>query len=702
MAPMAAIHLILASGAVLALDKRRGSTSLWPSEALAALIGLTALFTLLAYVYGAVSLRAPALGAWASAPSACAFVFVALGLTWSRTAHGVPRLFASRGPGGVLARRLVPVVSLLPAVLGWAQVNAKWIEPHLGSALLAAGNTTGLLVLSFAIAVALERSDRAGRSAEQRLRDGEARKTAMLEAALDCVVSMDEQGRITEFNAAAERTFGYARTDVIGRPLAEVMIPVRLREQHQKGLRRYLSTGHAEVLGRRTELVAMRNGGQELPVELAIVRIGSSAPIEFTAYIRDLSERRVAEETRAELTTQAQTETAARRRAEVALQRSEDHLRQSQKLEAIGRLAGGIAHDFNNMLSVILGSANLLSQELTKDESLRGEVREIESAAGRAAALTRQLLAFSRQQVLEPRVVDLNDLILKLDGMLRRMIGEDIELQLTTDPNVGRVLVDPGQIENVIVNLVINARDAMPRGGALRLVLEAAELDREYVGEHLNARVGPHVMIAVSDSGVGMEPEVVSRIFEPFFTTKEQDKGTGLGLAMVFGTVTQSGGHIAVESEPGRGTTFRLYFPRTERAPSLPGPAPEELSSRGSEQVLLVEDEEQVRRVISLTLKRFGYSVTEATSADHALRLAQDPSNDIDLLLTDVVMPGMSGPDLAARVRSIRTGLKVLCMSGYNDEAMLRYGLDDPGMAYLQKPVTPDNLARKVRDVLDH
>jgi signal transduction histidine kinase/CheY-like chemotaxis protein len=448
--------------------------------------------------------------------------------------------------------------------------------------------------------------------------------------------------------------------------------------------------------------MAMRSDGSEFPVEIAITRIASSGPVEFTGYIRDLSERHDAEEAKAELTSHAQTESRARRRAEVQLRQTEEQLRQSQKMEAIGRLAGGVAHDFNNMLSVIIGSASLLRFELGRVNIAATELEEIEAAAGRAAELTRQLLAFSRQQVLEPRVVDLNELIRKLDGMLRRTVGEDIDLQVATDPALGRVLVDPGQIENVILNLVVNARDAMPRGGQLRLASKAIELDPADPGLHLDAKLGPHAMLSVSDDGMGMDADTLSRIFEPFFTTKEKDKGTGLGLAMVFGTVTQSGGHIGVESEVGRGTTIKLYFPCTDQPSSLPTTAETLGPSHGSERVLLVEDEEQVRRVISLILKRSGYRVIEAQSAEEALRLALEPSTHFDLLLTDVVMPGMSGPDLAARLRDARAEIKVLCMSGYTDEALFRHGLSDSsGVAYLQKPITPENLTRKVRDVLD-
>jgi two-component system, cell cycle sensor histidine kinase and response regulator CckA len=665
------------------------------------------------------------------------------------------------------------------------------------------------------------------RKTERARREDEGRTRAIFEAALDCIVTMDHAGLITGFNPAAEHTFGYSHADVIGKPLADLLVPPSLRARHIEGLRHYLATGEGPVLGKRIEIQAMRADRAEFPVELAIVPIRSEgAPPSFTAYIRDITERRRAVEalgasearfkhlaesgiigiiitdasgqideandeflrivgfsrqdllsgklrwneitppewragdeaaieqlartgvatpwekeylrkdgTRAKVLVgvvvhdapraiafvsdltalkraeeagaahaeKALRETAARQRTEEMLRHAEEQLRQAQKMEAVGRLAGGVAHDFNNMLSVIIGFSDMLLSGLSAVDPMRGDVAEIRTAAGRASDLTRQLLAFSRQQVLEPRVLDLNEILGRIENMLRRLIGEDIELYAVKGEGLGKVLVDPGQVEQVIVNLVVNARDAMPQGGRITLETAMVVFDESYMNEHLGAASGEHVMLAVTDTGTGMDQATKDRIFEPFFTTKSKDKGTGLGLSMVFGTVAQSGGHIWVYSEPGKGTTFKLYFPTTAakdaKAAMKPNPSAAEL--RGSETILLAEDEEQVRRVSSRILRRYGYQVIEAQNANEALALARSHVGPIHLLVTDVVMPNMSGPELARLAAIVRPGIKVLCMSGYTDDSVFRHGLLEPGVAFLQKPATPVVLATKVRQLLD-
>src|SRR5438105_2381837 len=380
----------------------------------------------------------------------------------------------------------------------------------------------------------------------------------------------------------------------------------------------------------------------------------------------------------------------------------EQQLRQAQKTEAVGRLAGGIAHDFNNILTAITGHADLLLEDLGHHDPRRADVDEIRRSAERAAGLTRQLLAFSRQQVLQPKVVDLNALVLDMDKLLRRLIGEDVELATVLDPTLGRVTADPGQLEQVIVNLAVNARDAMPQGGKLTLETRNIDLDSSYTLEHSLVKPGPYVQLTVSDSGIGMDEETQAHAFEPFFTTKPRGQGTGLGLAMVYGTVKQSGGFIWVYSEPGRGATFKIYLPRVD-APveSAAPPAPVERPPRGSETVLLAEDEPAVRAIARQALERQGYTVLAAPSGADALALAAQHGATIHLLLTDVVMPGMSGRDLADRLTAQRPGIRVLYISGYTDNAIVRHGMLEPGLAYLQKPFRPDALVRKVREVLD-
>ncbi|TLY23306.1 MAG: response regulator [Nitrospirae bacterium] len=380
----------------------------------------------------------------------------------------------------------------------------------------------------------------------------------------------------------------------------------------------------------------------------------------------------------------------------------EAQLRQSQKMEAIGRLAGGIAHDFNNMLTVINGFSELMLLSLPVGDPHRNTAEHIRQAGEKAATLTRHLLAFSRQQVLQPRVLDLNAVVANMDTMLKRMIAEDIDLLTILSPGSTPVKADPGQIQQILMNLVVNARDAMPDGG--RLTIETADvvLDTDYARRHVGVSPGRYVMLAVSDNGCGMDKQTQARIFEPFFTTKEEGKGTGLGLSTVYGIVKQSGGNIWVYSEPGRGTTFRIYLPRIEGVAEaiVPGKAQEPLP-RGSETLLLVEDDAGVRKLAKTTLQTQGYTVLEAAQGEDAVRLSGQHEGLIHLMVTDMVMPEMSGRELAERLKPLRPNMKVLLTSGYTGKAMLHHGELDPGMAFLQKPFTPQTLARKVREVLD-
>jgi nitrogen-specific signal transduction histidine kinase len=380
----------------------------------------------------------------------------------------------------------------------------------------------------------------------------------------------------------------------------------------------------------------------------------------------------------------------------------EAQLRQAQKMEAVGRLAGGIAHDFNNLLTAITGYADLALSDLREGDPMRQDMEEILRAAHRAAELTRQLLAFSRQQVLAPRVLDLNEVVQSVDKMLRRLVGEDVELLSVLAPGLGHVKADPGQLEQVIVNLAVNARDAMPTGGKLTIETADAELAETRVRDLAAVPAGRYVMLAITDSGTGMDEETKARIFEPFFTTKEQGKGTGLGLATVYGIVKQSGGFIWLYSEPGHGTTFKIYLPRVEgAADALAPPVGTVEVPRGTETVLIVEDEEAVRALAKTALTRKGYRVLEAANGGEALLRCESEQAPIHLLVTDVVMPGLGGADLAQRLAPLRPDMKVLFISGYADRAAARHGTIQPGAAYLEKPFSLEALARKVREVLD-
>ncbi len=385
------------------------------------------------------------------------------------------------------------------------------------------------------------------------------------------------------------------------------------------------------------------------------------------------------------------------------LKQAQEQLFQSQKMEAVGKLAGGIAHDFNNLLTAIMGYTELLLMDIEDEDPRGADLEEIKKATERAGTLTRQLLAFSRKQMLQPRVLSLNEVVTGVEQMLRRLIGEDIELTVSLNSDIGLVKADPGQIEQVIMNLAVNARDAMPSGGKLTIETSNNELGREYTRRHPEARPGPYIMLAVSDTGIGMNKEIQSHIFEPFFTTKDHGKGTGLGLSTVYGIIKQSNGHIGVYSEPGKGSTFKIYLPRSDDSPEHRKPGEKPAGNlKGSETILLTEDEDMLRELARRVLIRNGYTVLEASRGAEAIKISEQHPDTIHLLITDVVMPGgMGGRELGEKLVTLRPDMEVLYISGYTDSAIVKNGMLDPDISFLQKPFTPDVLARKVREILD-
>jgi PAS domain S-box-containing protein len=688
------------------------------------------------------------------------------------------------------------------------------------------------------------------KAAEAALLQSQERNRAIVDTALDGVITIDSTGIVTDWNAQATAIFGWSREEAMGRALSKTIIPERDRQAHEHGLREFLRTGAGAILNRRIEIVAQHKNGRELPVELAVSPAKIGDAYIFSAFIRDITDRRRAERrlasqyavTRvlAEATTleeavpkiiqaigeslewdlgvfwrvdkEARTlrcfdqwkapsvqadlftldtrqrtfprgeglpgriwtsgksawvpdvttdenfprgaqareagfhgafgfpvlvgneiegvieffsrqvrqpddellkmvddislkigQFGERTRTEGVLRETEAQLRQAQKMEAVGRLAGGMAHDFNNLLTVIRGYSELLLGRLGATDVMRKDTEEIKKAADRASGLTRQLLAFSRRQFIAAKVLDLNALVANMDGMLRRLIGEDlVELCAELDSTAGAIKADPGQVEQVIMNLVVNARDAMPMGGRLTIETRNVTIGEEVRLDAVGVAPGSYGLLAVRDNGQGMDAETRSHLFEPFFTTKEKGKGTGLGLSTVYGIVKQSGGSITVESFPGRGTTFRIYFPRVEQdLPRVTGSGEAGDSAQGRETILLVEDEPAVRGLVHETLRLHGYTVLEARHGIEALLTSAKYVGPIHLLLTDVVMPQMSGPEVAEKILTVRPEIKVLYMSGYPDHPVFDQNSMGRQTGFLPKPFSPPMLAKKVREVLD-
>lgn len=501
------------------------------------------------------------------------------------------------------------------------------------------------------------------------LRESEERYRLLTENSTDMIVRVSPEEVFRYVSPACLSLTGFRPEEMIGRPSLEFVHP-----DDRSHLRR---SRDSEKDVYTVQYRALRKDGRYVWFESTGRKIRDETTGEVREYLsvtRDISERK----------------------------RLEADLLRSQKMEAIGRLAGGVAHDFNNLLTVITGYAELVLKSLPEDSLHRPDLQEIKKAGDRAAALTRQLLAFGRNQSLHVRSVDLNAVVIEMERMLRRLIGEDVELATVLSSPLGEVKADPGQIEQVIMNLAVNARDAMPKGGRLSIETADVELDDVYARQHIGVKPGRYVMLAVSDTGKGMDAETLSHLFEPFYTTKGLGQGTGLGLSTVYGIVQQSGGHIWVYSEPGHGTTFRIYLPRTTRARrATKGDTARRRNLAGTETLLLVEDEEMVRTLACQILRQFGYRVLEAKGAKDAIRVSRGHDGPIHLLLTDVIMPRVGGPELAARLAREREEMKVLYMSGYTENALHQQGALRPETLLLQKPFTADALGRKVRDALD-
>ncbi|HZS45528.1 MAG TPA: PAS domain S-box protein, partial [Blastocatellia bacterium] len=519
------------------------------------------------------------------------------------------------------------------------------------------------------IALAIER-----KAAETALRETNQTLNEVIQSSPLAIATFSLDGRVRLWNSAAERIFGWTAEEITAIPFP--LFPDLSNEDQEKHKRDILS---GERISNR-EMQRLTKDGSLINVSMSLARLcdAEGEPSAILALIADISERK---------------------NAEAALRLTEEQLRQAQKMEAVGQLAGGVAHDFNNLLTAILGYSETMLAREDIDESVTNGLREITKAGHRASSLTGQLLAFSRKQVLMPKVVDLNSIVEDIDKMLRRLIGEDVSLTTTLQPDVHPVKVDPGQIEQVLLNLAVNARDAMPHGGDLMIETSNAELDENYLKQHAGVSPGRYVCLSVSDSGMGMDAETQSRIFEPFFTTKEIGKGTGLGLSTVYGIVKQSGGHVWVYSEVGIGTTFKIYFPRFEeqRAPQSSTTTERE----GGETILLVEDEEVVRTMVSTLLTEMGYKILCASTSDEAEQISGEFTSQIDLLLSDIVMPQINGAELAKKLIQSRPNLKIIFMSGHTGLAVDNLAVAGVVRPFLQKPFSLSSLATSIREIMD-
>jgi len=528
---------------------------------------------------------------------------------------------------------------------------------------------------------------------------GEQISAGLIEAAPDAMLAIDPSGRILLVNAQAERLFGYRREVLLGQSV-DILVPDAVRRVHLGHRARYLADPRPRPMGANLALAARRRDGTEFPAEISLSVLQTDHGLIVAASVRDITDRIEAQRERERLLAEAERE------------RQQSRLHQSQRLESLGQLAGGVAHDFNNLLGVILNYASFVGEEVANAAARAGgagpwpavgrDVEQIRRAAERATELTHQLLAFGRREVVRPRILDLNHVVTDVEQLLHRTLGEHVRLRTSLAPGLWPVLADPGQLEQVLVNLAINARDAMPGGGTLTVHTANVDVDADYASVRPGLETGRHVLLQVADTGTGMPRNVLARVFEPFFTTKPKGEGTGLGLATVYGIITQAEGQVQLYSEPGHGTTFSALLPATDHVPAKVEQAvPAGRRTHGGETVLVVEDEVALREVTRRILARHGYRVVTASHGAEAIELARNEPADIHLLITDVIMPEMLGREVAINVQAIRPGVRVLYMSGYAHPVLTSQGTLEAGVTLIEKPFTEAALLDRVRKVLD-
>lgn len=669
-----ALSVALEGLAILLLDWAFGNSTLHIADGFAIGAGAIAMLAVFGYAYSVRSLLGVGSYTQMALPSSISLSVLSIGLLNARPHRGLMALVVDEGVGSVLARRLLPATVIIPFVIGWVQLegqHAGLYGTEMGVAFLMATMIALFGALIYTTAVSLNRTDRQRQQAEESVRTEKERLEFALENAHVGIWDMDYTTGVFRWSKILEAQYG--------------LQPGTFEGTFQAFVERIHPDDRASVL--ETVVNAVKTGEDFSAQSRTILPDGTVRWLNGVGRVR--------------LTEQGEPARAVGISLDVTERRAlEAQFHQAQKMEAVGRLAGGVAHDFNNLLTAILGYCELLMADLMPDDPHQADLAQIQKAGQSAATLTRQLLAFSRKQIIEPTLLDLNAVVTSMLAMLGRLIGEDVKVVLAVRADLPTIKADSGHLEQVVLNLGVNARDAMPKGGTLTIETANVELDEHYATTHLDVKPGSYVALTVTDTGDGMTPAVQARMSEPFFTTKPAGKGTGLGLAMVHGIAKQSGGSISVHSEVGKGTSVTVYFPRVE-AVERAGPAAPPMSPRAVRgTVLIVEDAEGLCMLAQKLLARQGYSVLAAVNGDEALRLFED-NPSIDVLLTDVVMPGASGPELSREMVRRRPTLKVIYMSGYTEDAIAQHEVATSGIALLNKPFTAEALGRAIRDVLE-
>ena len=670
MAHITAVNFCLAGSSLLllCLSEKRAT---W-SQLLSLLSGLSALLAIIGYLYGVPLLYGSVHYTSMAVHTGIGFLILSVATVHCRPSQGVMAVFSSHYSGGWLSRRLLPIAIFTPAALGALYIRSKFLleDVRLALACLIVSQIVLFAVLIWVLAFRLNSSELDKATVNETLEESEKKYRTIFEEALIGIFQSGPQGHYMNANRAMANMLGYSSPEELTASVTDIA-----QQLYVDPLRRDELTALMERQGlvQNFECQLYRKDGRKIWVTTNIRVIYKDGVAVYDGTTQDITERKLLEA----------------------------QLLQAQKMDAVGRLAGGIAHDFNNAIGVIVGYSALLKEDLRANDNALRYAEEIGKAGHRAALLTRQLLAFSRKQVIQPTVVDLNSVVTETEKMLRRLIGEHIEMTVIPGSELGRVRMDLGQVDQVLMNLIVNARDAMPMGGKIVIETANAELDETNLIQYSYAKPGRYVMLSVSDTGYGMDKETQTHIFEPFYTTKGPGQGTGLGLSTVYGIVKQSEGYIWVYSEPGKGARFKIYLPRVDAAAEPTSTAPESPVPGGSETILLVEDDDAMRELTRNCLESGGYVVLDAANGESALRDAVRLDAPIHLLVTDVVMPAMSGPALAATLSASQPVMKVLYMSGYTADLIAQQGILDRHVLLLEKPFTKEDLLRKVRKALD-